>query len=139
MGGGDDALQRDLYNLRYLLGDKWAPAIMAALSDGPLRRVEIRSRINSYSIGKEWSDKNMVLHDSILTRNLKRMTEWGLLVRTSIAEPFPPKVFYALTPEVQDYLSRTEPIRRWAREHAHLIARAQAHNRGDGDDDPGSR
>ena len=89
---GDEKFLRAMYDLKYLFGDKWALAIMFALSDGPLRRVDILSTVKSYSIGKEWSDKNAVLHDSILARTLKKMTEEGLLARARAAGTFPPKV-----------------------------------------------
>jgi hypothetical protein len=34
--------------------------------------------IRSYSIGQEWSGKPAVLHDSILARALKKMTDAGI-------------------------------------------------------------
>jgi DNA-binding HxlR family transcriptional regulator len=58
---GVERFLRRLYDLKYLVGDKWALAILVTLSDGPMRRVEIISTINSYSIGKEWSDKHGAL------------------------------------------------------------------------------
>lgn len=75
---GAEKFLRRSYDLKYLVGDKWTLAILVTLSDGPMRRVEIHSTINSYSIGEEWSDKHTVLHDSILARTLKKMTEEGL-------------------------------------------------------------
>lgn len=81
---GDEQFLGDLYNLKYLFGDKWAPAIIVALAGGKMRRVELRSTVKSYSIGAEWSrsGKPAVLHDTMLSRTLKNMTEKGLLVRT---------------------------------------------------------
>ena len=75
---GDERFLRGLYDLKYLFGDKWAPAILVTLSGGPMRPVEILSTINSYSIGEEWSDKHDFLHDSMLARTWKKMTEEGL-------------------------------------------------------------
>jgi hypothetical protein len=49
-----------------------------------MRRKEILSTISSYSIGEEWSDKHAVLHDSILARTLKKITEEGLLTRIPV-------------------------------------------------------
>jgi DNA-binding HxlR family transcriptional regulator len=60
-----------------------ALAILVTLSDGPMRRVEILSTINSYSIGEKWSNKHAILHDSMLARTLKKMTEEGLLTHTA--------------------------------------------------------
>ena len=125
MALGDERFLRRLYDLKYLVGDKWALAILVALSGGPMRRVEILSTINSYSIGEEWSDKHAVLHDSILARTLKKMTEEGLLMRMRRAETFPPKVFYSLTQDALEFLQLAEPAVAWAEEHTALIARAQ--------------
>jgi DNA-binding HxlR family transcriptional regulator len=68
---GVEKFRRRLYDLRYLVGDKWALAILVTLSNGPIRRVEILSTINSYSIGEEWSDKHAVLHDSMWPRTFE--------------------------------------------------------------------
>lgn len=134
MTAGDDQFLRNLYSLKYLFGDKWVPAIIVTLAKGRMRRVEILSTINSYSIGKDWSDKNGVLHDSILTRTLKKMTEEGLLVRTRCTETFPPKVYYSLKPEVEEFLAEAEPAVEWVRRHPELIAQAQAYRRHHGGD-----
>jgi DNA-binding HxlR family transcriptional regulator len=131
---GVDRFLRRLYDLKYLVGDKWTLAILVTLSDGPMRRVEIFSTINSYSIGEEWSDKHAILHDSILARTLKKMTEEGLLTRTRDETAFPVKVFYSLTQEAIGFLQLVEPAIAWADEHADLIARAQALSRQRGHD-----
>ena len=91
MNEGAERFLRRLYDLKYLVADKWALAILVTLSDGAMRRVEILSTINSYSIGEEWSDKHAVLHDSMLARTLKKMTEEGLLTRERRTETFPRK------------------------------------------------
>jgi hypothetical protein len=75
MNVGAEKFLRCLYDLKYLVGDKWTLAILVKLSDGPMRRVEILLTVNSYSIGEEWSDKHAILHDSMLARTLKKMTE----------------------------------------------------------------
>ncbi|MFI6098192.1 winged helix-turn-helix transcriptional regulator [Lentzea sp. NPDC051213] len=135
---GDEQFLRDLYNLKYLFGDKWAPAINLALARGPMRRAEILSTINSYSLGDEWSDKPIILHDSILTRTLRKMTKEGLLVRTECTEAFPAKVFYSLAPQIAEFMTLLGPLIDWVRRHPDLIAQAQAYNRnlGEDDDDP---
>lgn len=132
---GDEEFLRDLYNVKQLFGDKWTPAIISTLARGPMRRVEILSTINSYSVGEDWSDKRGVLHDSILTKSLKKMTTEGLLARNRRAETFPPKVYYSLTRDVLEFLEATEPVLEWARSHPELIARAQAYSRNHGDDE----
>jgi DNA-binding HxlR family transcriptional regulator len=132
MNVGAEKFLRRLYDLKYLVGDKWALAILVTLSDGPMRRVEILSTINSYSIGEEWSDKHAILHDSMLARTLKKMTEEGLLTRTRRTETFPPKVFYSQ--DASEFLQLAEPAIAWADEHTELIAQAQAYSRQRGRD-----
>ncbi|GAA5110774.1 winged helix-turn-helix transcriptional regulator [Haloechinothrix salitolerans] len=131
---GDERFLRGLYDLKYLFGDKWAPAILVTLSGGPMRRKEILSTISSYSIGEEWSDKHAVLHDSILARTLKKMTEEGLLKRVRCTKTFPVTVTYELKPEVLEFLTLTETLVAWADEHQELIAQAQAYSRRNGDE-----
>jgi DNA-binding HxlR family transcriptional regulator len=113
----DDRVLRGLYDLKNLFGDKWVPAILVALRDGPLRRVEILSTVNSYSIDENWTDKHAVLHDSILARTLKKMREQGLIVRESCDKSFPPEVAYSLTPAVAEVLTLAEPLIEWTRAH----------------------
>jgi DNA-binding HxlR family transcriptional regulator len=131
---GDERFLRRLYDLKYLVGDKWTLAILVTLSDGPMRRVEILSTINSYSIGEEWSDKHAILHDSMLARTLKKMTEEGLLTRARDTEILPPKVFYSLTQDAVAFLELAEPAMAWAEAHTELIAHAQAYSRRRGRD-----
>jgi DNA-binding HxlR family transcriptional regulator len=76
-----------------------------------------------------------VLHDSILARTAKKLTQDGLVVRTRRTETFPPEVFYSLTQDGLEFLRLTEPAIAWVEEHAALIARAQENRRrpdGDG-------
>lgn len=122
---GNEEFLRGLYNVRYLFGDKWAPAIIVALANGRMRRVAILSTVNSYSIG---SDKHAVLHDSILARTLKKMTREGFLVRTRRADIFPPRVYYSLKPEIAEFLRVVEPVVEWAQRHPDLITQAQAYS-----------
>lgn len=128
----DGEFLRDLYNVKRVFGDKWALPIIVALADGPLRRVDILSTINSHSVGAEWSDKSAILHDSILTRTLRKMTEEGLLIRTQKEDTFPPRVYYSLRPEVAEFLRVVEPVVAWARRNPELVARAQAYARDHG-------
>jgi DNA-binding HxlR family transcriptional regulator len=123
-----------LYDLKYLVGDKWTLAILVTLSGGPMRRVEILSTINSYSIGEEWSDKHAILHDSILARTLKKMTEEGVVTRTRRTETFPPQGFYSLTQDALEFLQLAEPAIAWADEYTELLAQAQTYSRRRGRD-----
>ncbi|WNV90209.1 winged helix-turn-helix transcriptional regulator [Umezawaea sp. Da 62-37] len=130
----DDRVLRGLYDLKNLFGDKWVPAILVALRDGPLRRVEILSTVNSYSIDENWTDKHAVLHDSIFARTLKKMREQGLIDRHSCDKTFPPEVLYSLTPAVAEVLTLAEPLIEWTRAHPELLSQAQSHSRQSGAD-----
>lgn len=126
---GEGTLLRDLCDLLHLFGDKWAPPILVALTGGPMRRIDILHTVRSYSIGQEWSGKPAVLHDSILARALKKMTDAGLLVREERPSGFPPAVYYSLTPQVVESLTALAPWVRWARAHPEIIQRAQEQSR----------
>lgn len=76
-GAGDKAFLWGLCNLLNLFSDKWVAPILVTLAGGSMRRVEILGTIRSYSVGQEWSDKPVVLHDSILMRVLRKMTAEG--------------------------------------------------------------
>nr|WP_243869393.1 replication-relaxation family protein [Amycolatopsis granulosa] len=124
-----DRLLRGLYDLRSLFGDKWVPAIVVALRAGPLRRIEVLSTVNSYFIDENWTDKQPVLHDSILARTLKKMRMQGLVFRERSTKSFPPEVEYALNPAVADALRAAEPLIAWTRAHPDLLAQAQEYSR----------
>ncbi|GAA2975790.1 winged helix-turn-helix transcriptional regulator [Actinokineospora diospyrosa] len=126
MAERDERLLRGLYDLKNLFGDKWTAAILVALRGGPLRRVEILSTVNLYSIDENWSDKRAVLQDSILARALKKMRQQGVIIRESNQATFPPEVTYSLSPEVTAALDLAEPLLCWAEENSTLLARAQA-------------
>lgn len=129
MAERDDGVLRGLYDLRNLFGDKWVPAIVVALRDGPLRRVDILSTVNSYFIDENWTDKHPVLHDSILARTLKKMRMQGLVVRERSTKSFPPEVEYSLNPAVVEALEAAEPLIAWTRTHSDLLAQAQKYSR----------
>ncbi|WP_418155368.1 winged helix-turn-helix transcriptional regulator [Actinoalloteichus caeruleus] len=112
-----------------MFGDKWAPAILFVLSNGPLRRVDIASEVRACSVGAEWSRTPPVLHDSILARTLKRMTAAGLVSRTGSTDTFPPQAIYTATPEVVDLLKLLEPAVAWTRKNASLVERARGSHR----------
>lgn len=128
----DDRVLRGLYDLKNLFGDKWVPAILVALRDGPLRRVEILSTVNSYSIDENWTNKHPVLHDSILARTSKKMREQWLIDRRSCDKTFPPEVLYSLAPTVAEVLTLAEPLIEWTLTHPELLSQAQAYSRQSG-------
>ncbi|APU15278.1 MULTISPECIES: winged helix-turn-helix transcriptional regulator [Actinoalloteichus] len=126
MNEADELFLSRWYAVRSLLGDKWVPAVLMAVSAGPLRRVEILSTIRSYSLSVEWSNRLDVLHDSILTKVLKKLTDEGLLTRSQKSEVFPPHVSYGLTPAARDFVSAMSAVVDWAGRHEQVIVRARA-------------
>lgn len=66
-----------------LFAHTWDPVVLAALSEGPLRRRALRSAIGGLS-------------DKALTEALQRLCLSGLVERRAYAEA-PPRVDYALT------------------------------------------
>ncbi|WP_051400208.1 winged helix-turn-helix transcriptional regulator [Haloechinothrix halophila] len=128
LGTMEDCL-RELYDIKYLWSDKWGPAIVAALWDGPLRYNDILEKVRSYSIAAGWTDKTPVLHESILTRTLKRMVGEGLITRSESSGGVPPSVWYALNPSFAESYEVGLPLVDWARRNSDLIARAKAHRR----------
>lgn len=119
----DETFLRNTYTLRRLVGDKWTPAILFALADGPQRPSEIMATINTFSpMAEEWTERRFKLHDSILARALRKLVEEGLVVRHDDGESFPPRVFYALTGPAQEYLKMERPLADWAGRHVEQIA-----------------
>ncbi|SDM45684.1 winged helix-turn-helix transcriptional regulator [Allokutzneria albata] len=66
-----------------LFSHTWNPVVLAALSQAPRRRVELRASIGGIS-------------DKVLSETLRRLLGHGLIERRSYAEA-PPRVEYALT------------------------------------------
>src|SRR5207245_2360428 len=95
----DRSFLHDVQDVKNIFGDKWTLPIMVALSGGPLRRSEIHTTVNSYGVGEQWPSGAAVLHDSILTRCLRKMVAEGLISREETIGSFPPRVCYALEPE----------------------------------------
>lgn len=66
-----------------LFAHTWDPVVLAALSEGPLRRHHLRDQIGGIS-------------DKSVTESLQRLCSNGLVHRRTYAEA-PPRVDYALT------------------------------------------
>lgn len=116
---------RDVQDVKHIFGDKWTVAVMVALSGGPMRRREIRATVDSYSIDEHWPGKAAVLHDSILSRTLRKMVTEGLLTRDELPDSFPRHVQYALRPAAEDFLVRLRKMVGWSEENAELVAGAR--------------
>ena len=79
----DDALLSGLTNATSILGDRWSPAIIAALLDGPQRYRELKDRLG--------------IAPNILSARLKALEQEGLIVSTPYSDR-PVRLSYALTP-----------------------------------------
>ncbi|MHB8691269.1 MAG: winged helix-turn-helix transcriptional regulator [Solirubrobacteraceae bacterium] len=66
-----------------VIGDRWSPAVIAALLDGPLRYGELQERIEGIA-------------PNILSARLKRLERDGLIVASPYSER-PPRFEYRLT------------------------------------------
>lgn len=126
---GDRFFLRDVQNVKHIFGDKWTIPVMVALAGGPMRRAEIFATVDSYSIDENWPGKATVLHDSILTRTLRKMVAEGLVSRQELPDVFPRHVRYELRPEAIDFLERVRQVVGWSSDNAHVVTRAQEFHR----------
>ncbi len=99
-----------------LFAHTWDPTLLAALSEGPLRRRALRSVIGGIS-------------DKALTESLHRLLDSGMVERRSYRQA-PPRVDYALTALGRSFVDG--PVRAladWTREHADTLAEARLSGR----------
>lgn len=125
----DRCFLRDVQDVKHIFGDKWTIPVMVALAGGPMRRSEILTTVDSYSIDENWPRKATVLHDSILSRTLRKMVAEGLVARQELPDAFPRHVRYQLCPEALDFLERARQMAGWSNDNAHVVANAQEYHR----------
>lgn len=125
----DRCFVRDAAAVKHIFGDKWTIPVMVALAGGPMRRSEILTTVDSYSIDENWPGKATVLHDSILSRALRKMVAEGLVARQELPDVFPRHVRYELLPEAADFLDRVRQVVGWSEHNAHVVANAQEFHR----------
>ena len=94
------------------IGDRWTVLIVGALSEGPVRFSQLRSRIEGIT-------------PKVLTQTLRALERDGLVTRTVFAE-VPPRVEYELTDLGRDLRAPIDAIRIWAEEHAARIVENRA-------------
>lgn len=129
MRRNDICFLRDVQDVKHIFGDKWTVPVMVALVHGPMRRSEILTTVDSYSIDENWPGKATVLHDSILSRTLRKMVAEGLVARQELPDVFPRHVRYELRPEGMDFLERVRQLVGWSNSNAHVVANAQEFHR----------
>jgi len=125
----DRCFLRNVQDVKHIFGDKWTVPVMVALAGGPMRRAEILTTVDSYSIDENWPGKATVLHDSILSRTLRKMVAEGLVDRQELPDSFPRHVRYELRPEASDFLARVRQVVGWSAANAHVVANAQEFHR----------
>ncbi|MFC5747618.1 winged helix-turn-helix transcriptional regulator [Actinomadura rugatobispora] len=94
------------------VGSKWAIAIIAAASDGPIRFAELHRAIPGIS-------------RRMLTLTLRALERDGLLVRT-VHPTVPPQVEYAVTPLAEELFASTRALSDWAANNHEKVAAARA-------------
>ncbi|MDO5066394.1 MAG: helix-turn-helix domain-containing protein [Propionibacteriaceae bacterium] len=93
------------------IANKWTALIVIALSDGPLRFGELRTRADGIS-GK------------VLTETLRALERDGIVKRTAHAE-IPPRVVYELTPLGRTLRDPLTALARWAEAHIAEVEQAR--------------
>ncbi|WP_166353622.1 winged helix-turn-helix transcriptional regulator [Phytoactinopolyspora limicola] len=87
-----------------LFASRWLPVVVWALRNGPMRPGELQRTIGG-------------IRHKVLTDNLRRMENAGLVIRRRYAEA-PPRVQYELTEAGQDLLEPIQAVGVWAYRHA---------------------
>lgn len=82
-----------------ILGDKWSPRIIHALSRGPKRFTQLQADAGG-------------VNPRTLSLRLDDLEEAGIITRTLFAE-VPPRTEYALTPKGRDLLPILEQMVQW--------------------------
>lgn len=100
-----------LHKLTHVLDGEWVPAILATLAHGPRHFTEILDAIQVTGTGQP--DPQRRLHDSILSRTLRRMEDKGLITRHEVAATFPKSTTYELTSWATDLLTALLPAVHW--------------------------
>ena len=94
------------------IGARWTVFVVNALEDGPMRFVELKTRIRGIT-------------PKVLTETLRSMAYDGLVTRTEFDES-PPRVEYELTDLGRSLLEPLRAVRLWAQTHVPEIHAACA-------------
>jgi DNA-binding HxlR family transcriptional regulator len=113
------------YSARAVTAAEWAPAIMWALRDGALHYRDLLVAVRRIEPSDGWPRRHITLHDSMLARSLKRMTDDGLICRAEDRAGFPPAVCYSLSEAGLDFLHVAAALADWSYRYPHVITQAQ--------------
>ncbi len=117
------------YSARAMTAAEWAPAIMCVLADGPLHYRDLLAEVRRIEPSDGWPRRHITLHDSMLARSLKRLTDDGLLCRDEDRTGFPPAVCYSLSRAGREFLHLAALLAEWSDRHPGAVAQAQASRR----------
>ena len=98
-----------------LISGKYKLRIVWDLQEGPRRYGELRASLLRGIVGTK------TIAPRVLSRELKALTESGLIVRKDYGT-VPPKVEYRLTPMGRSFVPVIATIRKWG--DRHLVARS---------------
>jgi DNA-binding HxlR family transcriptional regulator len=113
------------YSARAITAAEWAPAIMWALRDGALHYRDLLLAVRRIEPSEGWPRRHVTLHDSMLARTLRRMTDEGLICRVEDRSGFPPAVCYSLSEAGRDFLHAAAALAAWSDRHAGIVAQAK--------------
>lgn len=92
-----------------VVGGKWKPMVLWALSEGPRRFGALRRELPGIS-------------EKVLTQQLRDLERDGIVVR-EVHEQVPPKVSYSLSPLGESLNEALEPLGEWGEANLdHIVA-----------------
>ncbi|PJJ71332.1 DNA-binding HxlR family transcriptional regulator [Diaminobutyricimonas aerilata] len=91
-----------------VIGGKWKPLILWALSEHPRRTGELRRELTGVS-------------EKVLTQQLRELERDGIVHR-EVHQEVPPKVVYSLTAKGRELDRALRPLGDWGEEHREAIA-----------------
>ncbi|GAB2844207.1 helix-turn-helix domain-containing protein [Actinocorallia aurea] len=94
------------------LGDKWAPLVLRALADGPVRYNALSRTVAGAS-------------QKMLTQTLRSLERDGFVLRTAVPG-VPARVDYSLTPPGESLPALLDSLASWAEEHMPGVDLARA-------------
>jgi len=93
------------------IGARWTIFVITALADGPMRFIQLKTRIQGIT-------------PKVLTETLRALETDGLVIRAAHEEN-PPRVEYALTSLGESLWEPLQAVREWAESHVPDILAAQ--------------
>ena len=88
-----------------IIGDRWSPAVIASLLDGPLRYSDLRARLEGIA-------------PNILSARLKKLERDGLIVASPYTER-PPRFEYSLTENGRELSDLVRLFAAWGARRLH--------------------